>query len=445
MCAFVCFCAHLCVAYFAKNSDICLQIVCKSAIMKVTYGFWLDTRRKLQNGKYPVKVRVTFQRVTKYFSVPVNKFDPWEFTEDEWTAICSQNPRVDRIREIKKVKIRLEATFADIVNSSPKFTFEDFESKLQNRKAQGNATTVSALFQHRYESCKQQGRISTAMLAKTIGNSLHAFFSNKEVDLTALSPKKLKEYESWMLSKGSSLATVGVYTRELRALFNQAIEDGLVDRVYYPFGQNKFQPPKGRKIKQALFKEDIVKILNYPADTMTKECYCRDLWIFSYLCNGMNLKDIGCLRYSNIHGNMLYFKREKTKKSNRTEKIISVPLTAKALNIIEKWGNMKRNHDSLLFPILEEGDSAEVIRRKVSNLNGLISDTVQRIALKLNLRHVHITANSARDAFATISAYQGRPLSDISESLGHSSINVTQHYLAGFADEDKMVWQNNLL
>lgn len=96
-----------------------MQIVCKSKSMKVTYGFWLDTRRKLQNQKYPVKVRVTFQRVTKYFAVPVNKFDPWEFTEEEWKSICSEKSRVDRIREIKQVKIELEATFAKIINASP--------------------------------------------------------------------------------------------------------------------------------------------------------------------------------------------------------------------------------------------------------------------------------------------------------------------------------------
>lgn len=413
--------------------------------MKVTYGFWLDTRRKLQNGKFPVKVRVTYQRVTKYFSVPTNKFDPWEFTEDEWKAICSQNPRADRIREIKNVKIQLESSFASIVNALPRFTFDDFELKLQNRKSQRTGTLVSELFQQRYENCKMQGRISTAQLARTIGKSLLEFFSNKEEDITTLTPKKLKEYENWMLSKGTSLATVGVYTRELRALFNQVIDDGLVDRTFYPFGQNKFQPPKGRKIKQALYKEDVIKILQYPADTSTKECFCRDIWIFSYLCNGMNLKDISCLRQSSIKGNMLYFKREKTKKSNRTEKIISVPLTAKAIEIIEKWGNVKGTYDALLFPILEKDDSPEAVRRKVSNLNGLITDTVQRIAIKVGLHQVHITANSARDAFATISAYQGRPLSDISESLGHSSISVTQHYLAGFADEDKMVWQNNLL
>jgi integrase/recombinase XerD len=413
--------------------------------MKVTYGFWLDTRRKLQNGKFPVKVRVTYQRVTKYFSVPTNKFDPWEFTEDEWKAICSQNPRADGIREIRNIKIQLESSFASIVNALPRFTFDDFELKLQNRKSQRTGTLVSELFQQRYENCKMQGRISTAQLARTIGKSLLEFFSNKEVDITTLTPKKLKEYENWMLSKGTSLATVGVYTRELRALFNQVIDDGLVDRSFYPFGQNKFQPPKGRKIKQALYKEDVIKILQYPADTSTKECFCRDIWIFSYLCNGMNLKDISCLRQSSIKGNMLYFKREKTKKSNRTEKIISVPLTAKAIEIIEKWGNVKGTYDALLFPILEKDDSPEAVRRKVSNLNGLITDTVQRIAIKVGLPQVHITANSARDAFATISAYQGRPLSDISESLGHSSISVTQHYLAGFADEDKMVWQNNLL
>jgi integrase/recombinase XerD len=48
-----------------------------------------------------------------------------------------------------------------------------------------------------------------------------------------------------MLAQDYSKTTVGIYVRQLRTLFNEAIELCIIKREKYPFGRRKYQPPTG--------------------------------------------------------------------------------------------------------------------------------------------------------------------------------------------------------
>ncbi len=411
---------------------------------KVTYGVWLDIRYKLKNDKYPAKIRITHQRQTKYFPILESKVSPWEFSIDEWEIISKGKPR-GTLRNAQLEKNAIEVNLRSIINSITNFTFDKFNDNLIGKKLNIENTTLKSCLTDRIAKYKLEGRISTSDNASVILNSFMKFRDGKDIELSELSVKTLQDYEDWMLKKGKSPATIGIYTRELRVMYNELIAAGILNRDCYPFGEGKYQPPKGKKVKSAIYKNEILQIVNYMANELNREAYCRDLWLFSYLCSGMNLKDIAHLKYGNINGKFIHFIREKTNRSNRTERIIPVPITEMARGIIKKWGNSSHSKGNYIFPILDGSESPEDIRRKVSNTNGLITDTIKRIAKILKLNNQKISANSARDAFATISLMQGRPISDISESLGHSNISVTQHYLAGFSDDDKIEWQNKLI
>lgn len=48
----------------------------------------------------------------------------------------------------------------------------------------------------------------------------------------------------------------------------------------------------------AMCKEDICKIKAWKGDEKTE--YWRDMWLFSYLCNGINFRDMIFLKYSDV-------------------------------------------------------------------------------------------------------------------------------------------------
>lgn len=339
----------------------------------------------------------------------------------------------------------IEGGANEIIGSLREFTFEAFVSGWKGKTAVSSDLTFEQCLKIRINKYKSEGRISSATNAQTILNSFNDFFGGANPDLRDLKPETFKKYQEKLLKSGKSPATVGIYTREIRAMYNSLINDKLMEPQYYPFGKGGFKPPSAKKVKTAVMKEDIRKIIAYNADTISREAYCRDLWIFSYICNGMNIKDIACLQYQNLQQDFLFFKRSKTRRTKSTEQTISVPLLPLAKEIIERWGNKERKGETYIFPILTPNCTVEDHRRLIQNTCSLITDHIKRIAQNLKLAKTDITANTARDAFATVSMHEGRPLSDISDSLGHSSIAVTEHYLAGFADATKMEWQKQLI
>lgn len=54
--------------------------------------------------------------------------------------------------------------------------------------------------------------------------------------------------------------------------------------------------------------------MSYQCETKDIEEF-RDLWVFSYLCNGINFMDLLFLQYSNIMDGEICFVRSKTSRT----------------------------------------------------------------------------------------------------------------------------------
>ena len=104
--------------------------------------------------------------------------------------------------------------------------------------------------------------------------------------------------------------------RNIRTVFNQAISRKIISPELYPFGKGKYVPPSSKKAKKASPIEVIEKIYNFKSDNPQEE-KAKDMWLFAYFANGMNVKDIAFLKYENIKDGTLSFIREKTKHSTK--------------------------------------------------------------------------------------------------------------------------------
>lgn len=163
----------------------------------------------------------------------------------------------------------------------------------------------------------QQGRLGTAISYHCSYNSLEAYRGN--IRFTNITFNFLYQYEQWTKERGIAKATQGIYLRNLRAIFDEAIADGIISKEKcYPFGRRKYQIPTGRNIKKALKLDQIEKIYFYePA--CDSERRAKAFWLFCYFGNGINPKDVALLKYKNIHGEYLIFERAKTERTARSE------------------------------------------------------------------------------------------------------------------------------
>lgn len=149
-------------------------------------------------------------------------------------------------------------------------------------------TCLSSVFLSYIKKLLLQGRIGSAINYQRTYRSLKAFRGN--MLLQAISAGYLYQYEAWMLARGASRTSVGIVLRPLRAVFNEAIEEGLIRKEKcYPFGRRKYQIPASRNLKKAL-NQDELKSIYYYQPSCPKIGIGKAYWLFCYLANGMNVK-----------------------------------------------------------------------------------------------------------------------------------------------------------
>ncbi len=115
----------------------------------------LDTRRKKQNGLYPIKLRVTFERKQAYFQTP------HDLTENGFKRVMYGERQTDKEKQLKKKIQAYEEKAAGIIENLPFFTWQAFEKQyFANRAAKD---TINLAFEERINELRTAGQISTAV------------------------------------------------------------------------------------------------------------------------------------------------------------------------------------------------------------------------------------------------------------------------------------------
>jgi hypothetical protein len=133
----------------------CLEIAWKFFYlgkMKASAFLILATRHKKKSGKFPVKVRVVFQRIAKDYKTGL------DLTEDEY-----QNAMIERPKGIyKEINIKLrgfEAKAHKTIEEIGIFTFQKFENSFYS-SAKG-ASNIFPYFEEYINILHEEGRLKT--------------------------------------------------------------------------------------------------------------------------------------------------------------------------------------------------------------------------------------------------------------------------------------------
>ncbi len=396
-----------------------------------TTGIQLDTRRETKNG-FPVKLRVTFLRSPRLYDTGI-KLSMTEFEKLKGDI----NVR----GKLKDEKIKLgiiEERAVKIINAlGEEFTFERFKEKLFSKPKQ---TDVMSMFGDYIEKLKSQDRIGTCISYTNAMNSIKAYLGTRKLEFHSITPEWLDKYQKYMLDKGLSLTTVGIYTRTLRIIYNIAIDEEIIERKFYPFGKRKFQVPAPKNTKKALSREQLKKLFSYTpsigkAFDIEAKLKALDYWKFSYLCNGANPADIFRLKHSDLSADSIIFIREKTKRSTvQNLKNIAASRTPEIESILERRSTPTGS--PYLFDILNGSESPEQEKTKITQAIKTSNKWMKKIAEELAIEQ-KVTFMTARHSFATILKRGDAPTQFIQESLGHKSLSTTENYLDSFEDKTK--------
>ena len=259
----------------------------------------LDKRRLNKKGTYPIRIRLTHKSTYRDYGTRQTT------DEDTWNKILLKRPKGDAADLKIKILALLERAFDILITIDP-FSFDEFNALYMN-KQNNDRNNVFNWYHDKIKELKKNDQVGTASSYECSMNSLKDFIGVQEkLTFDKSYSRFLRKYEKWAYSNGKSPTTVGIYLRPLRHLFNLASK--YVKE--YPF--NDYKIPSPRNIKKALTLEQIKSIYQYEAKEGRPEAFYRDIWMFSYFANGINMKDICRLQYSNIKGNTIEFRRAKT-------------------------------------------------------------------------------------------------------------------------------------
>lgn len=403
-----------------------------------------DNRRPLKNGLYPIRLRVftSKPRLQKLyptmFDLPKGAFD---------SMIKSKRKSIDE-KELLKKLMKLELHAKTILDGLETFSFENFEKVLY--AGSNSKRNVISCFNEKIESLIDSKRISTAESYEYALKSIINFYSEykkkrgtvKEIAFVEITPGFLQKYEQFMLSPpmGKSANTIGIYLRNLRHIFNTAVENGNISSDCYPFGKSKYVIPNKQKVKQALSREEVKEFFHYQTQNEGQE-KAKRFWFFSYSCNGMNMKDIANLKFKDINQDSLVFYRSKIANTSKAKQVpVIVYLSDFARQTIEDYGNTDKSNDNYVFPIIDDSMNETNKKKKVNQFTNNINKRIRSFYPNKSL-----TFYWARHSFATNAIQSGASMEFVSEALSHQNIKTTQVYFAGFEAQTKKDFTNKMM
>lgn len=403
--------------------------------MKISSNFFLDKRYKKMNDKFPLKISIFYNKKKVLYGIGI------DLTESEFANFRIGKNNKNSFKDAQYYLNKAEKIIEEIRHY---FSFELFREKFYNREfTSDNSSVIQSdilrAFEEYIQELRENNQFRTADGYITSKHSLQTYIGNeKKIYFNQVTPKFLKDYEKHLLDDGKTFSTVGIYTRNIRRIFNYK----KIPADMYPFGPGKYSPPSSQNIKKALSLEDIEKLYNYQTKLFQKE-FARDMWFFSYFANGINFKDIALMKKRFIHWdkNEIIYYRSKTTSHNPKKQTIQILINEDLKRIINKWGAKKGEY--VFQIILKTDDTPEKVIQRINQFIKNTNKYLGKISIELGLSR-KVTTNFARHSFSTVLKRSGVPIEMISEQLGHSTIKTTQVYLDSFESEQKQAAMKHL-
>ena len=391
-------------------------------------------RPSAQEGREgTIYFQIIHKRVARQINIGYHVFkDEWDSEKHKVITTAATNSRRENalafimgsmVRDIR----RLEIIIAKLESSNNEFTADDVISRY---KELANEKSFFRFMEDTIVRLKQLGKTRTSETYTSAMNSFKRFIQSHVPDdkgydsnrnetdilLDEIDSDTTTAYEAYLRNNGVSPNSSSFYMRNLRAVYNRAVEKNLTAQRF-PF--KHVYTGVEKTAKRAVPLKVIRQIREMDLSMNSALDFARDMFLFSFYTRGMSFVDMAYLQKKNLNGGILSYRRRKTGQQLffKWEKCMQ--------EIADKYNTA---HSNYLLPIIRPAAKADERRQYIymgHNVNHSLKAVGERLGLPLPL-----TMYVARHAWASIARSKNVPLSVISEGMGHDSEATTRIYLA---------------
>jgi integrase len=383
-------------------------------------------KKATADGKYPLVIRIIKERKTSIISLGHS------LDEKDWDS------KAQRVRKSHPNSARLNNMLAKkLAEANDKY----IELQTNNTDTSSRNITKSIAATKQGTFLRQAAHYLLRLKNNGKGNQLSAdtprverfkeFLGGSDINFSEIDVPLLKRFQAYLKGTRKNITdrTIVNHLVVVRTIYNQAIENNLVDRKYYPFGKGKIKIKFPETLKIGLSVADVKAI--EMAEVTGHPHHARNLWLFSFYFAGMRISDVLRLKWSDLQDGRLYYKMGKNSKAD------SMKIPDKALSIIEQYRREYPVHD-LVFPDLESlPDLLDEIQVQTRIKTRIRKNNEQlQKALKKSGVTKTVTMHIARHTFGHISGGKIDPKM-LQKFYRHTSITTTMGYQANFIHDDE--------
>jgi integrase len=261
---------------------------------------------------------------------------------------------------------------------------------------------------------KLLGKIRTSETYAATLKSFIAFRDGRDIPLNGINSDLMLLYEAYLKARGVSMNTISFYMRNLRAVYNRAVEKELTPQIY-PF--RHVYTGVEKTVKRAVPIKTIKALKEQDLSLKPILDYARDMFLFSFYTRGMSFIDMSYLKKKDLKNGFLTYRRKKT------GQLLTIKWEKCMEEIIDKY---PKNETIYLLPIITKPGKE---RKQYNNALHLVNYHLKELSTMLKLQRP-LTMYVARHSWASAAKFKNIPLSVISEGMGHDSEATTRIYLA---------------
>jgi len=317
-------------------------------------------------GKVNIKIRIANNKTTRYIST---RFD---ILPTEW-----EKGQVIGHINAAFINLELKSICLDYEKRLFPLNIDDFSASriVEVLTTKNDIRDFTAFYLQFIEKKRTINAGTTELYERTL-KKIQKYDSRKPILFEDINPGWLEDFEADMKKEGMKKSSIAIHMKNIKSVFNRAINFNIVPLGLYPFRRYKIEYDKETE-KRAVTLDEIRLIRDFkspwPATQMS-----ADIFMLSFYLAGINSVDLYGLTGITGNGRILY---ERAK----THRKYSIKVEPEARELIEKLKGKKK------FLIFQE------LYPNPHNLTCAINKGLKRMNIVEGLQYY-----SARHTFATI-------------------------------------------
>ena len=289
-------------------------------------------------------------------------------------------------------------------------------SKKKNSVKSKGAPTLFSYMYKLIDRLNAAGKARTAETYYAAMSSFRRFRQSRDIPLSEITGELIEEYQMYLEKKGLIPNSISFYMRILRAVYNRAVDQDLVDQAF-PF--KHVYTGVAKTVKRALPLKQIKEIRDLDLSGQPSLEFARDMFMLCFYLRGISFVDLSYLKKENFRNGEITYRRKKT------GQLLRIACEQEILQLLMRYATPAAN--PYLVSIVT--DTNRDPRNQYISRMYVINKNLKKVAEKAGLSFP-LTLYVARHSWASAAHNSKIPISVISECMGHDSESTTQIYLA---------------